>query len=92
MGSLMSKPNPRLLLAAKRMFDRLEAEERLEADRALFDEMELSARPNVCGCPSCLCSALADVISHTSDPAAAFDIVGQLVESKLRDQAGCKQH
>ena len=62
------------------------------ADGALMDEMQLASHPNVGGCPKCLCNALAEMISSTSDPAQAFTIVGLLVQSKLHDQAGFKQH
>ena len=49
------------------------------------------SHPNICGCVTCITHALAEMISRTSDPAEAFTI-GLLVQSKLRDQVGFKQH
>jgi hypothetical protein len=61
-------------------------------DGALVDEMELASHPNICGCVTCITHALAEMISRTSDPTSAFTVIGLLVQSKLRDQAGFKQH
>jgi hypothetical protein len=57
-----------------------------------MDEMDLASHPNICGCVTCITHALAEMISRTSDPAEAFTIIGLLVQSKLRDQVGLKQH